>query len=435
MTVFQKITNNTITGSFDGTFAGGVTITGTNIVQLNNTKIVDVSSPSDIPATLEDNTTYVIRGTVTIPSGSEITTSTNSAIIGLHRDKDKLVYTGPGNFITVLDNTVLLKDLGLSTTNVSSCVITASNVSSSGYNDSRDEMISIINCQFRNVKGNLIDLQGFDLVDISNSTFFYCESPIFGCRFQDVSKLEISSCEFIRWFDETSLPSPSGYYTAKMIELAENNLSSFGAVNISGCIIHPQQTQYGLYINSGSTTGFGTVASNAFVDTGITTGGLLGGSTYDSSSMLAFDVGLNRGISDSNSFSYGYQVGTDSQAASTTYTQIQISNFVTQASTRMSASSLGISYVGAKPLNISMNISAGLVVGGGNNQQFDIALYKNTTLVSGSVRRIELDTSEEGIIDSFALINVVQNDLLTVYYKSPTNDGFTLQNFTIKIKE
>ena len=268
----------------------------------------------------------------------------------------------------------MLKDLGLSTTNVSSCVITASNVSSSGYNDSSDEMISIINCQFRNVKGNLIDLQGFDLVDISNSTFFYCESPIFGCRFQDVSKLEISSCEFIRWFDETSLPSPSGYSTAKMIELAENNLSSFGAVNISGCIIHPQQTQYGLYINSGSTTGFGTVASNAFVDTGITTGGLLGGSTYDSSSMLAFDVGLNRGISDSNSFSYGYQVGTDSQAASTTYTQIQISNFVTQASTRMSASSLGISYVGAKPLNISMNISAGLVVGGGNNKQFDLSL-------------------------------------------------------------
>ena len=45
MTVFQKITNNTITGPFDGTFAGGVTITGTNIVQLNNIKIVDVSSP------------------------------------------------------------------------------------------------------------------------------------------------------------------------------------------------------------------------------------------------------------------------------------------------------------------------------------------------------------------------------------------------------
>lgn len=435
MAVFQKITDNTITGSFDGTFTGGVTITGTNIVQLNNTKIVDVSSPSDIPTTLENNTTYVIRGTVTIPSGSEITTSTNSAIMGLHRDKDKLVYTGPGNFITVVDNTVLLKDLGLSTTNTSSCVITASNVSSSGYNASRNEIISIINCQFRNVKGNLIDLQGFDLVDISNSTFFYCECPIFGCRFQDVSKLEISSCEFIRWFDETSLPTPSGYSTAKMIELAENNLSSFGAVNISGCIIHPQQTQYGLYINSGSTTGFGTVASNAFVDVGITTGGLLGGSTYDSSSMLAFDVGLNRGISDSKSFSYGYQVGADSQAASTTYTQIQISNFTTQASTRMSASSLGISYIGAKPINVSMNISAGISGIAGNNEQFDIALYKNSVIVDGSVRSIELDNGEEGIIDSFALIDVEQNDLLTVFYKSPTNDDFTLQNFTIKIKE
>ena len=50
-------------------------------------------------------------------------------------------------------------------------------------------------------------------------------------------------------------------------------------------------------------------------------------------------------------------------------------------------------------------------------------------------RRIELDSGEEGNAVTFALTNIVQDDLLTVYQKSPTNDGFTLQNFAIIIKE
>ena len=83
----------------------------------------------------------------------------------------------------------------------------------------------------------------------------------FGLRFQDTSKIEITSCELIRWFDEVTIPTPSGYATVSLIELQNNNLASFGAVNINGCIIHPQQTQNGIEIGTSSTTGFGTISS------------------------------------------------------------------------------------------------------------------------------------------------------------------------------
>ena len=58
-----------------------------------------------------------------------------------------------------------------------------------------------------------------------------------------------------------------------MIELVANGSGNgFGAVNINGGIYHPQQTQNGIDINTSSTTGFGTISSNAFVNVGLTTG-------------------------------------------------------------------------------------------------------------------------------------------------------------------
>jgi hypothetical protein len=185
---------------------------------VNSTSIVEVAQASDLPLTLAANTTYVVRGTVSISTSHTITNS-GCAIIGHDRNKDKLVYTGTGTFLTLTDETFLLEDVWLSSTNSASTLLVATDVAALGYNFSRNHFLSIINCQFRNVVGNVMDVKGFDLVDFNNTTFFYISSPTFGCRFQDVSKLEISSCEFIRWFNESSLPTPSGYATCSMIEL------------------------------------------------------------------------------------------------------------------------------------------------------------------------------------------------------------------------
>lgn len=424
-----------------GITSGRLLMTNAGITQVENgTTIVDVLDATDLPATLAANTTYVIHGNLTVSTAHTVSND-NCAIIGRDRNKDRITFTGKSStFLTITDVSFAMQDLTIASTDATSVLIDATDVAATGYNNSRNHFFTLVNCQFRNVVGDLMTVRGFDLVDFNNTTFFYIESPNFGCRFEDVSKLEISSCEFIRWFSESSLPTPSGYATCDMIELMANNLSSFGAVNINGCIIHPQQTQFALNISNTSTTGFGTIAANAFVNVGITTGGILTGSTYNDTSMLKYDVFANQGLADSTAYLFGYQSGTDLQSATTSFTALTIATFNTGISQRFTALTNGVQYNGTKPLTVTFNVSLDVSGVGGNNEQFEFQLYKliGGTLISpiaGSTRLIELDSGEIGGPALFATTTVNQNDVLTVYWRSPTNDDFTLSNFSIQIKQ
>ena len=349
-------------------------------------------------------------------------------------------FTGTGTFITVTSQNFTMQSVWLSSTNSSSTLIEATDIATSAgsYNFGRSKFLNLINVQYRNIAGNVMDVKGFDLVDFNNTTFFYISSPTFGCRFQDVSKLEISSCEFIRWFSESSLPTPSGFATCPMIELQANgNLNAgFGAININGCIIHPQQTQDALNISTSSTTGFGTVVANAFVTVGLTTGVILAGSTYNDTSMLKYDVASNQGLQDSRAFIFAYQTGTDAQGATTTYTDLSIATINSGTDQRFSIiGGSSLRYIGSKPLEILFNVN--LTVGGvgGNNESFDFTVTKNGTQVTGVEGSIELDSGEVGPVALSGLVSLVQNDEIWVQYKSPSNDNFTLENFSIVIKE
>ena len=420
---------------------GRVVMTNAGITQTENgTSIVDVLDASDLPSTLAANTTYVIHGNLTVTSAISVTNE-GCCIKGRDRNKDRITFSAKSaTFLTITDVSFAMQDITIASTDSTSALINATNVAASGYNNGRDSFFTLVNCQFRNVVGDLMDIKGFDLVDFNNTTFFYVESPNYGCRFQDVSKLEISSCEFIRWFSESSLPTPSGYATCDMIELQANNLASFGAVNINGCIIHPQQTQNGLNISTLSTTGFGTIAANAFVDVGLTTGSILAGSDYNDTSMLTYDVFANQGLADSTAYLYGYQSGTNNQQATTSFQALTISTFIAPTLQRFTPLTNGIRYDGTKPLTITFNCSLDVTGVGGNNEQFEFQLYKliGGTLLSpiaGSTRLIELDAGEIGGPALFATTTVNQNDVLTVYYRSPTNDNFTLANFSIQAKQ
>jgi hypothetical protein len=424
-----------------GITSGRLLMTNAGVTQVENgTTIVDVLDATDLPATLAANTTYVIHGNLTVSTAHTVSND-NCAIIGRDRNKDRITFTGKSlTFLTITDVSFAMQDLTIASTDATSVLIDATDVAATGYNNSRDHFFTLVNCQFRNVVGDLMTVRGFDLVDFNNTTFFYIESPNFGCRFEDVSKLEISSCEFIRWFSESSLPTPSGFATCDMIELMANNLSSFGAVNINGCIIHPQQTQFALNISNTSTTGFGTIAANAFVNVGITTGGILTGSTYNDTSMLKYDVFANQGLADSTGYLYGYQSGTDLQSATTSFTALTIATFNTGIAQRFTSLTNGVQYNGTKPLTVTFNVSLDVSGVGGNNEQFEFQLYKligGTSLspIAGSTRLIELDSGEIGGPALFATTTVNQNDVLTVYYRSPTNDDFTLSNFSIQIKQ
>jgi hypothetical protein len=234
--------------------------------------IVNVYAASDLPSVLVANTTYIVNGSVS--TSTPITSvGDNASIVGKKgRDSDILTYTGTGSFITFVDVNFTLRNVTLKSTNATSLLLDGTNYTGGSYNEGRNKILSIFTCQFRNCY-DVMTINGFDLVDINNSLFFYVQANNHGCQFQSVSKLEFSSCELIRWFDETSLPTPSGYATIPMIKLVANGAQvGFGAVNISGCIIHPQQTQDGIHIDNASTTGYGTIAANTFVDVGLTTG-------------------------------------------------------------------------------------------------------------------------------------------------------------------
>ena len=406
----------------------------------NGTTIVDVLDASDLPATLAANTTYVIHGNLTVTSGITVTND-NCAVVGRDRNKDRITFSAKNaTLFTITDCSFAMQDLTIASTDSTSTLIDATDVASSGYNNSRNHFFTLVNCQFRNVVGDLMTVRGFDLVDFNNTTFFYVESPNFGCRFEDVSKLEISSCEFIRWFSESSLPTPSGFATCDMIELMANNLSSFGAININGCIIHPQQTQFALNISSSSTTGFGTIAANAFVNVGITTGGILTGSTYDSTSMLKYDVFANQGLPDSSAYKFLYQNGTNAQSATTSFIPLSLLSVTSGAAQRLStASNGGAQYDGSKEITVKIDASLTVQGVGGNNEQFEFQLYKingvTITPIAGTTSLIELDSGEIGGIKLFTIINLVQNDIIRVYYRSPSNDNFTLANYSIAVKQ
>ena len=249
---------------------------------INSTNMVEVSQESDFGTavggviTPAADTAYFVRGNVDCTNRLAITNS-NIAIIGWDRDVDGLTYTGAagaGDFITVTDVNFQLSNLKFSSTNSTGgdVVLRAVNYNAPDYNAGRDKVLTIINCQFRNCF-DVWNIEGFDLCDIQNTLVWYVQATTIGCQFKNVSKLQISSCEYVRWFDETSIPTPSGYATVPMVELVDNaGGSGFGAVNISGCVIHPQQTQDGIKISDLATIGFGTISANTGIDVGLTTG-------------------------------------------------------------------------------------------------------------------------------------------------------------------
>jgi len=308
-----SFTKNTAFNKDFGTTAGTV-LEGNTVIPvtvftptINSTNMVEVSQESDFGTavggviTLAANTAYFVRGNVNCTNRLDISNS-NVAIVGWDRDVDGLTYTGvagAGDFITVTDVNFQLASLKLSSTNntAGDVVLRAVNYNQPDYNAGRNKVLTIINCQVRNCY-DVWHIEGFDLVDIQNTLLWYVQASAMGCNFKNVSKLQISSCEYVRWFDETSLPTPSGYATVSMIELLDNGGGSgFGAVNISGCVIHPQQTQNGINIKSGATIGFGTIASNTGIDIGLTTGAV---TSFDYNIQNSTIVQANQGIQNGN---------------------------------------------------------------------------------------------------------------------------------------
>ena len=444
----------------DGTVGSGRVATLTDTLtwvdgsvrrSVNSMVVIEVTQESDFGVAsggninLTGNTTYIVRGNVTCSNRLTIN-SPNISITGINRNLDKLIYTGTGDFITVIDVDFTLRDVWISSTTTGSLLIKGSNVTASGFNNGRTKVLELVNCQIRDCF-DVMDIDGFDLVDISNCLFFYVKAPTIGLRFRDTSKLEISSCELIRWYDETTNPTPSGWATCSMIELRNNNFASFGAVNINGCIIHPQQTQNGINIGTSSTTGFGTISSNAFINIGLTTGKVFLPEAsslpdYSQAATYSYDVFANQGILNSISGTVMTVIANtaDTVLASGVPTNINTGGLaVQQAGVRYTVTAVGrATYNGTKQVYVSLHSSISYEKQGGGTDTYNFYMYKNGVLLPGSLTQVVGGTGStaSGVVSMVYGTLMNQNDYIEVYVENiGSNDDMLIKDIQLLIRE
>ena len=435
----------------DDTIVGGRTVTIGSLLTFdagkldrtdaNGRNIVEVVRATDLPTTLVANTTYVIRGSLTFNSAITIGVE-GCEIIGLDRNEDEMVWAGTGSFLRVTDVNFGVENIKFSSATSGNSILKCVNVTGTGFNDGRDKVLRLSNVQFRGTY-EVMEIQGFDLVDINNCLFFYIKATTFGCRFQDVSKLQITSCEFIRWFDESTLPTPSGYATADMIILMANNLSSFGAVNINGCIIHPQQTQNGIAIDPSSTTGFGTISSNAFVTGGLTTGKVflpIQGTLpdYSQTATETYDVFANQGVLNSTSGVVMTLTGNTTQTAIVQNVPIAINTgggAVQQSSVRYTSNANGLNrYDGSKMVYVSIHATISFDKQGSGADDYTFYIYKNSVVLPGSQTLVRANQDDAITMTYGTLMN--QSDVIEIYVENTaSNDAIIITDLQLVIRE
>jgi hypothetical protein len=422
---------------------------------VNDSNWVEVSQESDFGTavagtiTLSANTTYFIRGEVTINSNL-VCNVEGVEIVGTDRNSDHLVWDGVGALLAITDVNFGIRGVKFSSNNINTSILDATNISAGDYNAGRLKVLTILNCQFRGTY-DVIDIKGYDLVDINNCLFFYIKATNFGLRFEDTSKIQLSSCELIRWFDETTIPAPSGWATVSMIELMPNNISSFGAVNINGCVIHPQQEQNGIEISALSTTGFGTISSNAFVTVGLNPGlgvgrvflpvNVIDLPDYSATQVLNYDIFANQGLLNSTS-------GTVMTVSSNTTNTVLSSGVPTpintggiaiqQAGVRYNVTSAGRStYISSKQKFVSIHASISYQKQGGGTDDYIFYIYKNGVLLSGSAFEVisgVANSNGTASINYGVLMEL--NDYLEVYVENPgSNDDILIKNLQLIVRE
>lgn len=417
----------------------------------NSRTIVNVTDASDIPTALVANTTYIIRGT--------ITTSTNHTcnvdgveIIGLDRTVDVIEYTGTGTLFTITDCDFSLRQVGFRDTGSAVAILEGTNYTTGvpANNYGRTKVLQIFNCEFRNLV-NVFTVTGFELVDINNTLFWYITGTN-GLRFKDVRHLEISSCEIFNWFDEATATT---YSTASMVELLANGPDNvgFAVVNINSSIIHPEQTQVGLEVNSLSTTGFGTIASNTFIDVGVTTGKLFLPEVpvillpdYSQTYTTNFDIFANQGLLNSTAGSVTTMQGNGIDttfAASSTPVIMQVGGFpstpVLQAAVRMTLDTATgrVTYTGTKQIYVSMHLSLNYEKqGGGSGVEYQFYFYKNGSALPGGDVKVEGTTGDLGALSMNYGVLLEQNDYIEIWVANNTNTNAMLtKDYQLVIRE
>jgi hypothetical protein len=402
-------------------------------IKINN-KIIYIPSGQALTSVSAD-TTYVFLGDHEFTSTLTIN-QPGVVIKGTGRENTKIFGSFAGPLINVVEQDFEMADITLTAEGNDTFALQGENLTTGQPNEGRLKTVNITNCQLRNCV-NGISLLGFDLVDISQTLFYYFQARTdaaaqTGIQLKGTSKVEFSSCEFLRWFDESTIAAPADFFTGDMLEFVNAPTVGFGAVNINGCVVHPQQNQNGIVIDNSATFGFANLTSCTFVD------GNLNTPTYlplviDIDLQPSWIIEANQGVPNYVAF---INAEVDANATVTTIsavstpTAIQATTFTDNGLSRVTLnSSTGVITKDSKRSNyFTINCTGQFTIqAGGNNQDIVVGLFRNGT-PEGPTTKIEADSAVPAVF-SFNVVGFAdQNDTFQLYVQNNTAANDILVN-------
>jgi hypothetical protein len=387
---------------------------------INNVKIIQ--SESDFNGSTNLSGVYHIYGRVTM--NNEYTLTGDTSLIGIGgRDLSSLDFNlGGPNLHCINNNDHNLEILNLNFSNISAnaALLFCSNTS-------KDKILTISNSSFIDCEnGGVIDATGFDLIDINQTLYQYNEVSNKHAYFDSGSKLQVSSCEFLRQANRTL----TTFGTAPMITIAQT-VSNWGAINISGNLLHPQQTQNGIELGVNVTPLEAVISSNTFISLGLTTGVLLkyqAGSINNYPSLVVSD---NSGIRNEKALLEGNVLQNTAYTATVAgqyETVVFGPGFITPIIFRFAttANPYEFQYTGKAPISclVTVGITADQNTGGNDTILFGIS--QNGTIVSEIEVSLNSGTPKSF---SFNTVLLLEQNALLVFKVLNQTAGTNAQGF------
>jgi len=383
-----------------------------NCTKLNSLFLIN--QESDFPNPLTPGV-YRIQSLVTLTQPLVLTGDTTFK--GDGRDNAGLEFkdttTLTGYCIDFSDYNVEFQNMKLCNQSTNIDFINASNAA-------QDKFLLFTNCFITDSKNaEVINISGFDLVDFNQCLFMFNYTTAKHLYVSDTSKLQLSSCEFLRQFDQGT----GTWGTANMVDL----YGTMGAVNISGCLFHAQQTQIGLYIDNAQTSLENVVAANTFISIGQTTGT---NTSYDISLHPELVVSTNSGVLNEKALVEGSVQGNTAYTAtvSGSYVSINVPTITFPALNRFSTATGVITYAAKQPIQCLINANILANQGTGGNDTCRFGLEKNGTLVSSIGILVEQNTDRS--FSYTAIVPLEQNDTLEFVCQNITA-GTDAQGFRV----
>jgi len=396
---------------------------------LNN--CILVRTENDLPNPIPTGN-YLIMDNITFTSS--YTLSGDVSFFGMGREgKSSMNFTipiiAPGACINITDYNCSFNNLTLTNQSAIYILLDATNTT-------KDKILTFSNCKITNCKNaSVFNINGFDLVDCFNCLFQYNYPSVHHFYHINGSKLQITSCEFLRQGEQANPITNWG--TAPMITLE----GTFGAINISSNLLHPQQTQDGINIINSFSALESLISSNTFISVGLTTGILINYNTSINQypSLIVSD---NTGVINEKALLEGTNIGNTTYTATTAGVWNNVNfgaGFSANITNRFSstATPFEFKYDAKKPISclVSVNITADHDTKGDDTILFGI--FQNGSLKS----QIQTDI-KDGADKTFgftAILTLEQNDLLIFKVQNLTAgtdpDGFRAIGFNGNLVE